>query len=481
MAIRTLIFLTLVLAHFSASGATLPERLAGFINLFDESSATEKYDIRVLQTDFPTKLIAPEYMLPQTSRYPLKDLQQLYRLAKSCSGKLPLSPLVTEPLVFIRALCNNTPLSVKWFARTGLIHPGGGTYAYRYAKRNPASFERLQSYMHIKERPLADKATMLGRLQRMPYDALESLIAGEKMFLENHRIWIRKGDTYYIYPSSVWKVHAEAVELKYKLVSADDYCFVRRGNICWEAEGGSQLVRYSMIVLAVLDIFLVFGWFAYRWNVKRQELKKRVLVLQILTHELRTPIASLSMTVEGFRREFEHLPESVYEEFRKLCEDTRRLRQLAEASKDYLQSEHESLATEWIPSLREWIEYRLEEYQQNINLEFAEDCAVKVNIYWLGTCIDNLISNAVRYGVEPIKIRLVVIEKRLTVYVIDQGGLSQKEWRKLKQPFVSKSGLGLGLTIVESMVGRMGGTLTLQGPPTTFKMEIPCETDVTTG
>ncbi len=38
---------------------------------------------------------------------------------------------------------------------------------------------------------------------------------------------------------------------------------------------------------------------------------------------------SLSLTVEGFRREFEHLPESVYDEFRRLCEDNaRRLRQL---------------------------------------------------------------------------------------------------------------------------------------------------------
>ncbi|MCF9377869.1 HAMP domain-containing histidine kinase, partial [Vibrio parahaemolyticus] len=35
----------------------------------------------------------------------------------------------------------------------------------------------------------------------------------------------------------------------------------------------------------------------------------------------------------------------------------------------------------------------------------------------------------------------------------------------------------LGLTIVESMVGRMGGKMSLEGPPTTFILEIPCETD----
>ena len=51
------------------------------------------------------------------------------------------------------------------------------------------------------------------------------------------------------------------------------------------------------------------------------------------------------------------------------------------------------------------------------------------------------------------------------------------DWKTVKKPFVSKAGLGLGLTIVESMVGRMGGKMTLIGPPTTFKLEIPCETD----
>ena len=64
-------------------------------------------------------------MLPQTADYPLKDIQQLYRLANTCRGKLPLSPLITEPLVFTRALCKGTQLTPRWFSRSGLIHPLG--------------------------------------------------------------------------------------------------------------------------------------------------------------------------------------------------------------------------------------------------------------------------------------------------------------------------------------------------------------------
>jgi len=463
-----------------ASRLTLPERISYFIGLFDYSNAITEYDVRILQTDFPTKLLSPEYMLPQTAAYPLKDIQQVYKLSENCTGKLPLSPLVTEPLVFVRALCRGTPLTSQWFARSGLIHPGGGTYAQRYAAKIPERFQDLQPYMHIQERPLADKSTLLGRLQRMKYDAILALIAGERMFVENEELWLKKGNIYYLFSGDIWKSNAIDAELKYSYVDKGEYCFVQRGNLCWETEDHSDLLLKSMVVLIIVNITLVAGWAAYRWRLKRVELKSRMLVLQILTHELRTPIASLSLTVEGFRREFEKLPESVYGEFRRLCEDTRRLRQLAEASKDYLQSEHQILATEWIPSVEEWLNYRYEESTKSISIELTKDIAAKVNVYWLGTCLDNLISNAIKYGQESIQLKVEAKESSVIFYVIDQGKLTKKDWKTVKKPFVSKAGLGLGLTIVESMVGRMGGKMTLIGPPTTFKLEIPCETDTVT-
>nr|WP_228481443.1 sensor histidine kinase VxrA [Vibrio fluminensis] len=468
----------LVLASFNVSADTLPERIDKFVNLFKTSEASVSYDVRVLQSDYPTRLLTPQSMLPQTSSYPLEDIQRLYKLSVSCKGKLPLSPLVTEPLVFTRAMCNGTKLTSTWFARSSFIHPGGGTYANRYIVTHPELVTALEQYMHIKERPLANRNALLGRLQRMSEETITALISGASMFLEGDDLWLRKNDSYYIYPETVWSKNVTEAGLSFTLGAESGACFVQRGNICWDVEDHADVLKISMIGLVIANILLVIGWSIYRWNTKRREMKSRMLVLQILTHELRTPIASLSLTVEGFRREFEELPESVYDEFRRLCEDSRRLRQLAEASKDYLQSDNKPLASEWVPSVGEWLEFKIEEeFEQQVEFEINNDVAAKLNVYWLGTCLDNLVRNAVKYGVKPIKLDVKTSNNKITFSVIDQGQLTHKDWRQLRKPFVSKSGLGLGLTIVDSMVGRMGGKMTLVGPPTTFILEIPCETN----
>ncbi|SDG99753.1 Histidine kinase-, DNA gyrase B-, and HSP90-like ATPase [Vibrio xiamenensis] len=457
----------------------MPERIDIFIDLFDTSKAIVSYDIRGLQSDYPNRLITPDSMLPQTASYPLRDIQKLYQLAQNCTGNLPLNPLVTEPLVFTRAICNGTTLTKRWFARSALIHPGGGSYAHRYVLVHPDKASELQQYMHIKERPVASDDSLLGRLQRMSEDSMNSLIAGSSMFLEGDEFWLRKNDDYYVFPEKVWQANIDEAGLSYQLQSDASTCFIQRGNLCWSVEDHSDFLRISMVVLVIANILLVMGWSVYRWNSKRQEMRSRMLILQILTHELRTPIASLSLTVEGFRREFERLPETVYDEFRRLCEDSRRLRQLAEASKDYLQSDNKPLATEWVPSVEEWLAFKVEEeFTGDIELKINQDIAAKLNVYWLGTCIDNLIRNAVKYGVAPVTLDVTTTQTNITVKVIDHGELTQRDWRDLRKPFVSKSGLGLGLTIVESMVGRMGGKMSLIGPPTTFILEIPCETDV---
>lgn len=462
-----------------AAGDNLPERLKAVRSDLLNSKPLATYDFRKLQGRYPNPLLLPSSLLPQSSVYPLKSLRRLYANAISCKGPWPVSPLVTHPVVFTRAICNNTILPKGWFVRSGYIHPGGGSYAVRYLEKHPESLESLGKYLHIQERDLAPTNTILGRLQRMDSEEIQVYIAGADTFISNGELWIRNGNDYHVYDQPTWSLAMNKHDISFTRLNHTDFCLVKSGNICWQEEDRSHLMYYLLAGLLVINVGLLVGWGAYRFRIRRRALQERMLVLQILTHELRTPIASLGMTVEGFRRHFDALPESLYDEFRRLTEDSRRLRQLAEASKDYLQANQQELSVQHVESFNEWVEYLSEPYDVSLNL--SEDRSVNVNIYWLGTCIDNLLSNAQKYGAAPITLTSSFNDGKLIVRVEDKGQLGSKDWARLRKPFVSEKGLGLGLTIVESMIRRMGGRMKLVGPPTTFILEIPCESNSATG
>ena len=477
---KFVLLISLLLAGTNtASAENLPERLNGVRAELLASEAVATYDFRQLQGQFPTQLLLPSSLLPQSATYPLKSLQRLYNSSLTCKGPWPVTPLLTQPLVFTRAICNNTVLPIGWFARAGYIHPGGGSYAARYLEKHPDLKGKLGDFLHIQERDLAPTNTVLGRLQRMSRDEIQVYIAGAEAFISNGELWIRNGNEYNIYDQPRWSPVLSQFDVNFTRLDTTSFCILKSGNICWEEEDKSHLTFYLLVGLLVVNVSLLFGWGFYRWRIRRRAMQERMLVLQILTHELRTPIASLAMTVEGFRRHFDALPETLYDEFRRLTEDSRRLRQLAEASKDYLQANQQELSVQHVDSFNEWVEYLSEPYE--VTLELAEDRPVDVNIYWLGTCIDNLLSNAHKYGVKPVKLTSSYSNGKLIVSVSDNGQLGAKDWARLRKPFVSERGLGLGLTIVESMIRRMGGRMKLVGPPTTFILEIPCESNSASG
>ena len=477
---KYVLLISLLFSGFSyASADNLPDRLNAVRSELLNNQSLATYDFRKLQGRFPNPLLLPSSLLPQSSSYPLKSLRRLYDSAISCKGPWPVSPLVTQPVVFTRAICNNTVLPKGWFVRSGYIHPGGGSYAVRYLEKHPNSFDSLKGYLHIQERELAPTNTILGRLQRMSAEEIKVYIAGAESFISNGELWIRNGNKYHVYDQPTWSFVLNKYDINLSRLNQSDFCLVKSGNICWQEKDRSHLMYYLLIGLLVVNVGLLVGWVVFRLRMRRRAMQERMLVLQILTHELRTPIASLAMTVEGFRRHFDALPESLYDEFRRLTEDSRRLRQLAEASKDYLQANQQELSVQHVESFNEWVEYLSEPY--DVSLELTEDRSVNVNIYWLGTCIDNLLSNAQKYGTAPMTLTSSFNDGKLIVRVQDKGQLGSKDWARLRKPFVSEKGLGLGLTIVESMIRRMGGRMKLVGPPTTFILEIPCESNSASG
>lgn len=113
----------------------------------------------------------------------------------------------------------------------------------------------------------------------------------------------------------------------------------------------------------------------------------------------------------------------------------------------------------------------------------------------MATVLNNLFSNAVRYGNHPCRIRLDAEDSdgSLRIAVADNGpGIRKEELKHIFEKFYrgaeSKQrvirGLGLGLYYVKQIVEAHGGTITVRSNPgkgTTFIIQIPIDNGPATG
>ena len=58
---------------------SLASKIDSFKKAFKKEQAVEIYDIRLIQKEYPTVLLSPDTLLPQTASYPYKQLQKLYK------------------------------------------------------------------------------------------------------------------------------------------------------------------------------------------------------------------------------------------------------------------------------------------------------------------------------------------------------------------------------------------------------------------
>ena len=107
----------------------------------------------------------------------------------------------------------------------------------------------------------------------------------------------------------------------------------------------------------------------------------------------------------------------------------------------------------------------------------------------MATVLNNLFSNAVRYGNSPCKIELMVNDSDpcLCIGVSDNGpGIKKEDLKHLFEKFYRGAeakqrvvrGLGLGLYYVKQIVEAHGGSIAVQSKPgegTTFNIKIPTD------
>lgn len=255
----------------------------------------------------------------------------------------------------------------------------------------------------------------------------------------------------------------------------------------WRAGGEA-----GVLVLAVL---LGMSYIYRKLNDEMDLMLRQRNFIASVTHELKTPIASLRVWIETlFARE---LGEDRKARIQTLMDgDLRRLTELvgnllevarADAGSLDLQPEPTEMAP-WIRAVAEAMDHRLGDGSLGLDLQLGIDIQSDIDPKAFATVLENLLSNAYKYAAEPRRTQITLDSdgEKAILSITDQGnGISPKEIPRLFQRFYRVGdemtrqvpGTGLGLFLCWEIVALHHGEIKASSPGlghgTTFTIRLP--------
>ncbi|MFM7007779.1 MAG: ATP-binding protein [Betaproteobacteria bacterium] len=209
--------------------------------------------------------------------------------------------------------------------------------------------------------------------------------------------------------------------------------------------------------------------------LRTSESTKRTL-LAGLPHDLKAPLSRMWLRVE--MSEEPTLKEG-------MRNDLRDMQHIVDQFIHYLRGTDLESYRFTIFSLDQWLRERISTWQQagkDIRLVgIPARASIRADQVALSRLLDNLIGNALNHGAPPVQVRLVAEAKIAVLTVSDHGsGIPEALRAEALKPFVrldearTRSGnVGLGLSLVDSIVRAHAGTLTLgQSPEGGLQIEV---------
>ena len=195
----------------------------------------------------------------------------------------------------------------------------------------------------------------------------------------------------------------------------------------------------------------------------------RAVMLAGISHDLRTPLARLRLETEM----------SVFDDVARehMVADIVQLDATIDKFLDYARPDHAAKLTPVnVYGVVSSCVYAVQDHQElQIKMTVPEELMVNADEIELSRVLSNVLENARRYGKTPgtnytrVDITVKFSETTVTVRMRDHGpGVSADQLANLTKPFfrgdtarTAAAGAGLGLSIVEKTVQRMGGRLTM--------------------
>jgi two-component sensor histidine kinase len=447
-----------------------------------------------LNIDYPTK----EQLKLLTTEVDLNTSQKSFIDSSDClksNLNQRSSNFINKDTLWMTYYCNQINSLPKDFFKTPpYVSPSGHSYAFlnlKLIQSKKAQIKWLNSYAHLMninelKKLNWSKNTNQFFLINQPYYIIKSIVAGDNIFISNQFYFIKTGNLKY-FILKVDKAQRFFKRTQYNFSLDNKGCLFKVGNICWKKKKPTihNFLSQSIILLfigTIIILLLTANSLFIRFKRKKIDEERKKHALRVLTHELRTPIASLLVHTHQMQNYFETLAPEVQDEFLKMEGQIYRLKHLAQKSQGYLQTDSTQLIhlnMQTIDSVKEFCEDIAVEYDDtNIKIDIGNEVTLRTDPYWLKMCINNLLENAIRYGSAPLLLKVEQDSKSISISILDNGKINAKNIKELlKKKHENSKGLGLGLIIVNKTIKEMNGEFTLNTDPTEFIIKLPKNED----
>jgi len=244
------------------------------------------------------------------------------------------------------------------------------------------------------------------------------------------------------------------------------------------ASRGLAGLDWVLLVLGGVFFLLVIVGLVWlcAWLIREMRTNQRQRAfLDAVTHEMRTPLASLRLYLDTIVRH-DPEPEQRRQFLTRMHADVERLDRTVQQVLAAARAEEPGRrATLGVVALSTLLRECIAEIRNHHGLPDAAvrldgvDAAVRGDAGELAVVFRNLLENAVKYSEDPVEVKVRVEplgEGRVQIEISDRGiGIPSRELRKIFQRFYragrdvqrTAAGLGLGLFIVRNLVRRQGG------------------------
>ncbi|MCO4781663.1 MAG: DUF3404 domain-containing protein [Candidatus Cloacimonetes bacterium] len=461
------------------------------------------------QFQIDPELINPSSNLPHTHEYPYAQIINLYKGIETCiwtPNYRNLEPGILKARLWHQFECDpSRKLPQKFFKIPPYLHPSGSSYAYLAYKSGIRSLKTKQwlhkyrNYFHLLELNHISKNIPLSRLQTLLADftssEIEHMILGTPFLISQKYIMFKIENkmsttqlllpSYALYDRKKWNSWLLYTPFQTREYVEDTKTVLEEGNMSWTLN--ERYVKYleqryllCMIGSILMLIISSLSMFFVQLKRKIADQSERTFILQTLTHELRTPVATMQMSLEPFRSQFDDMNENSQLAFLRMCDGVQRLLKVIEASKNYLSLDSSGKKVQFdyqsVASVNDYfydvLLHKLEDVEY---IELEEDTYFSVDLYWLGMCVQNVVENSLKHGEKPVKVSLIDKNDFIEIEVEDQGTISKEALSQLTNPFArasSKEGMGLGLSLVKKVITQMGGKIRFNNNPTRVTLTV---------